>query len=89
MKVFTTREKAEADGFRGVGYRQSLGPYYATNSKGEEAVIRTPLEAQQHDALLSVQRLAGHCPCCGEMRGRDHTPRCTLSLALKAFRGEP
>ena len=52
------------------------------------SIVRTDLEAQLAEALEAVQHLAGHCPCCGEMRNRDHAPDCKLSLALKSFRGE-
>lgn len=60
----------------------------ALDGKHSVGDVRTDLECQLAEALEAVQRLAGHCPCCGEMRSRDHAPDCKLSLALKAFRGE-
>lgn len=39
------------------------------------------------EALQAVERLAGYCPCCGEMRGRPHAPKCQLSAALTKARG--
>lgn len=85
MRVFRNRAAAEAADFAVSAHSPTIA---ASNTSGERAIVRTDLEAQLAEALEAVQRLAGHCPCCGQMRNRDHAPDCKLSLALKAFRGE-
>lgn len=84
MRVFKGRAEVEKAGLRWVGGSQAV----AMDGQRIAAIVRTDLEAQLAEALEAVQHLAGHCPCCGEMRNRDHAPDCKLSLALKAFRGE-
>lgn len=54
----------------------------------DDAIERAARLEEAIEALEAVQHLAGHCPCCGEMRNRDHAPDCKLSLALQSFRGE-
>ena len=93
-RVFRNREEAERAGFTSNGpdprplmvYRFEPAGHLAC--KSISAIVRSPLECTLAEALEAVQRLAGHCPCCGEMRKDPHKPDCKLSLALKAFRGE-
>ena len=89
--VFLSQKVARAAGFRvdntiypWVAYK---GPRFRPT---EVADVRTDLEADLAGALEDSEwRGNGRCPSCNGHKRSGHLDDCKLSLAIKAFRGEP